>query len=329
MGVAVRIITTTMASFNAAAADVAGSKRKLQDIAPPADDDRLVLVDWDSKCVFEVPGHQKENENVRVTKNLGGVCHVCIEQDERRGIIVVEVTKLNSRMKVVLDGSCVLHDMFVTRGKMCIEIPSSRTLIFINDAPPAALQGACNVLCKHLNCILKSTSPSKSCANIIVPGTIGSRPAEQKQIAGRTEAKILKRSPTKTSEVTRSLGDGDLNGEQRQAVDAVMQGKNVFLTGGAGTGKSALLRFIIAKLEGKNCVVTASTGAAAHASNPHAHAHAHVHANVHAHLHASSRRRPTRRRRLRHRRHNLRLLPRPQRLLLPQRQSCSRTLPLQ
>jgi hypothetical protein len=251
-----------MASFNAAAADLPGTKRKMLDIAPAADDDRLVLVDWESKCVFEVPGHQKENAQVRATKNLGGVCRVCVEQDEKRGVIVLEVTKLNCRMKTMLDGSCIIHDMFVTKGKMCIEVPSTRTHIFINDAPPAALQSACKVLEKHLKCRLKSTSPGKTCANTVVPGAIGSRPGEQKQIDGRTEVKIVGRSPNKSGEITRSLGDSDLCADQRRAVDAVMQGKNVFLTGGAGTGKSALLRYIIAKLEGRSCVVTASTGAA-------------------------------------------------------------------
>jgi hypothetical protein len=249
-----------MASFNAAAADLVGSKRKLNDCVAAADDDRLILVDWESKCVIEVPGHQKENAQVRATKNLGGVCRVCIEQDEKRGIIVLEATKLNTRMKTVLDGSCVIHDMFVSKGKMCIEVPSTRTLVFLNDAPPAALHSACKTLEKHLKCRLKSTSPGKTCANTIVPGSIGSRPAEQKLIDGRTEVKIVKRSPTKPSEITRSLSDTDLCEEQRRAVDKVMQGKNMFLTGGAGTGKSALLRFIIAKLEGRGCIVTASTG---------------------------------------------------------------------
>jgi hypothetical protein len=211
--------------------------------------------------VFEIPGHQKENAQVRATKNLGGVCHVCVEQDERRGVIVLEVTKLNLRMKTVLDGSCIIHDMFVSKGKMCIEVPSSRTHVFISDAPPAALVGACKALEKHLKCRLKSTSPGKSCANTIVPGAIGSRPADHKQIDGRNEVKIVKRSPTKTGEVTRSLSDADLCDDQRRVVGAVQQGKNVFLTGGAGTGKSALLRYIIDKLEGRGCVVTASTGA--------------------------------------------------------------------
>jgi hypothetical protein len=255
-----------MASFNAAAADSLGTKRKLQDIAP-ADDDHLVLVEWDSKCVFEIPGHQKENAQVRATKNLGGVCHVCVEQDERRGVIVLEVTKLNLRMKTVLDGSCIIHDMFVSKGKMCIEVPSSRTHVFISDAPPAALVGACKALEKHLKCRLKSTSPGKSCANTIVPGAIGSRPADHKQIDGRSEVKIVKRSPTKTGEVTRSLSDADLCEDQRRVVGAVQQGKNVFLTGGAGTGKSALLRYIIDKLEGRGCIVTASTGASIRSVN--------------------------------------------------------------
>jgi hypothetical protein len=255
-----------MASFNAAAADLPGIKRKLQDIAP-ADDDRVILVDWESKCVFEIPGHQKENAQVRATKNLGGTCRVCIEQDERRGAIVLEVTKLNLRMKTVLDGSCIIHDMFVSKGKMCIEVPSTRTLVFVNDAPPTALLSACKALEKHLKCRMKSTSPGKTCANTIVPGSIGSRPGEQKQIDVRTEVKIMKRSPTKTSEITRTLSESDLHQDQKRAVDAVMQGKNVFLTGGAGTGKSALLRFIISKLEGRGCVVTASTGAQWHVTD--------------------------------------------------------------
>jgi hypothetical protein len=302
-----------MASFNAAVAELPGTKRKLQDIAP-ADDDRVILVDWESKCVFEIPGYQKENAQVRATKNLGGVCRVCVEQDERRGVIVLEVTKLNMRMKTVLDGSCVIHDMFISKGKMCIEVPSTRTHVFINDAPPAALQSACKTLEKHLKCRLKSTSPGKTCANTIVPGTIGSRPGEQKQIEGRAEVKIMKRSPTKSGEVTRSLADSDLCDDQRRAVDAVMQGKNVFLTGGAGTGKSALLRYIIAKLEGRGCIVTASTGNIARLTCQ----------TVMCNSFATRRSR-----RLRNRRNDLCFIPWPQHPVVPQWQSRRGALSLQ
>ena len=54
-----------------------------------------------------------------------------------------------------------------------------------------------------------------------------------------------------------------LNEEQRAAVRLVRRGRSVFITGGAGTGKSFLLRAIISELDPKNTYVTASTGIAA------------------------------------------------------------------
>ena len=60
-----------------------------------------------------------------------------------------------------------------------------------------------------------------------------------------------------------------LSEEQRQIVEVVNQGKSVFFTGSAGTGKSVLMRAIIAKLrdiyhkEPDRIAVTASTGLAA------------------------------------------------------------------
>jgi hypothetical protein len=60
---------------------------------------------------------------------------------------------------------------------------------------------------------------------------------------------------------------GILTSEQAQALEAVKAGHNIFLTGSAGTGKSYVLRHLIAALKrrhGNKAVhVTASTGAAA------------------------------------------------------------------
>lgn len=57
----------------------------------------------------------------------------------------------------------------------------------------------------------------------------------------------------------------NLTTDQQKALDAVSSGRNVFITGGAGTGKSYLLRAIVYSLmsAGKNVVVCAPTGIAA------------------------------------------------------------------
>ena len=56
-----------------------------------------------------------------------------------------------------------------------------------------------------------------------------------------------------------------LSREQREIVEAALQGKNVFFTGGAGVGKTRTLKVLVSELRraGKNVGVTASTGIAA------------------------------------------------------------------
>lgn len=59
-------------------------------------------------------------------------------------------------------------------------------------------------------------------------------------------------------------GDGaEFNEQQQAVVNSVRMGLNVFITGGAGTGKSYLLRKMISTLPPDVTFVTASTGAAA------------------------------------------------------------------
>lgn len=54
-----------------------------------------------------------------------------------------------------------------------------------------------------------------------------------------------------------------LNDEQNQVLKSCMDGRNIFFTGSAGTGKSFLLKKIISVLPPDGTVATASTGVAA------------------------------------------------------------------
>ena len=54
-----------------------------------------------------------------------------------------------------------------------------------------------------------------------------------------------------------------LSAEQLSALDLLRSGENVFLTGGAGSGKSFLIRYFMRELEPKLMPILASTGAAA------------------------------------------------------------------
>ena len=55
-----------------------------------------------------------------------------------------------------------------------------------------------------------------------------------------------------------------MTAEQRYVLECVRAGKNVFITGGAGTGKSFLIQKIIGVLPPDQTFITASTGVAAY-----------------------------------------------------------------
>lgn len=60
-----------------------------------------------------------------------------------------------------------------------------------------------------------------------------------------------------------SLTNVELSPEQSHALDLLRSGENVFLTGGAGSGKSFLIRHFMRELDPKQMPILASTGAAA------------------------------------------------------------------
>ena len=82
-----------------------------------------------------------------------------------------------------------------------------------------------------------------------------------------TESKPPSPSPQETSSALNQCTE-----EQREAIDAVLAGQTIFLTGPGGTGKSFLLKVLYEEFNktGKKMAVTAMTGCAALLLGPHA-----------------------------------------------------------
>ena len=84
-------------------------------------------------------------------------------------------------------------------------------------------------------------------------------------IASRLRSPQLKlphSAPVKTT-IPKPLNINDLSEEQQKVVQAVLSGESIFFTGGAGTGKSFLLKKLISLLPLSTTGITASTGIAA------------------------------------------------------------------
>jgi ATP-dependent DNA helicase PIF1 len=74
---------------------------------------------------------------------------------------------------------------------------------------------------------------------------------------------MTKKRPTKQPESNATQTNADLDDEQKIAFEVLESGENVFVTGGAGSGKSYLIRHFMNGYDKKTFPILASTGAAA------------------------------------------------------------------
>ncbi|XP_076181027.1 pif1 DNA helicase [Ptiloglossa arizonensis] len=99
----------------------------------------------------------------------------------------------------------------------------------------------------------KQKTVNMSRATITTPSPTALKKRKRSDENGIRAGKKLYENPTM----------GNITEEQAKVLDAVISGKNIFFTGSAGTGKSFLLRKIIAALPPDVTIATASTGVAA------------------------------------------------------------------
>ncbi|KAG7188576.1 hypothetical protein KM043_008207 [Ampulex compressa] len=212
-----------------------------------------------------------------------------IRNSLREICIEVRADKANDTTRLPLKSISVFNK-FMVEGKASIKFAEQNCTLFLSNAPSAQLINFLKTI------FIKMTGQTeKSTKNPLREQLLSNKPlggvqeispatsaevnkAKEKSMAA-SRATITTPSPgmvkkrKRVGENTPKLPTakklyenptvGNITEEQSRILDAVLGGKNVFFTGSAGTGKSFLLKRIIAALPPDVTMATASTGVAA------------------------------------------------------------------
>lgn len=209
-----------------------------------------------------------------------------IRNDARELFVEVSTEKTPSATRLMLR-DIVVHKKFMNEGKASIKFNRDKCMLYASNAPPGLLmnflrmlfikisgQESGNVAAKVQDVRTRMLSENPSKFEDISPVT-NLEVARAKKLAGLSRATPTTPSPpAKKRKFEQVSGDtkGDtsargnlmkkaaiepkddietqirLNDEQNEVLRACINGKNVFFTGSAGTGKSFLLKKIISVL---------------------------------------------------------------------------------
>lgn len=210
-----------------------------------------------------------------------------IRSDTRELFIEVSTEKAPTATRLSLR-DIVVHKKFMSEGKASIKFNRDKCMLYASNAPPGLLVNFLRTLFikmttgqdsgkpQDIRTRMLSDNPSKF--EDISPVT-NSEVAKAKKMAGLSRATPTTPSPTSKKRTFGQMGgDGTtknessakgnlmkkaniekaatadiepqirLNDEQNEVLRACINGKNVFFTGSAGTGKSFLLKKIISVL---------------------------------------------------------------------------------
>lgn len=211
-------------------------------------------------------------------------------RNEFREMFMEISTDKNAAIKLALKGINVFKK-FMAEGKASVKFQDAGCTLFISNAPPTNLVSFLRTI------FIKMTGDNEKSSNI----TPSKQTMRSKLLSGKAQAyeeispvtvadihnaksKLSKSTVTtpsppskkrKIDETVRGPAPKklyspspltvtcSLNPEQQRVLEACLGGKNIFFTGSAGTGKSFLLKRIVAALPPDVTVPTASTGVAA------------------------------------------------------------------
>lgn len=224
-----------------------------------------------------------------------------IRSDTREIFVEVSTQKAPTANRFLLR-DILVHKKFMNEGKASIKFNGDKCMLYVSNAPPGLLMNFLRTLFikmtsvngqdqaqmqKDLRARMMNDNPSKfedispvtnlevarakkmACISRATP-TTPSPPAKKRRFEqvskGGKDDPSAKGNLMKKANVETSLTiepEIRLNDEQNQVLKACINGKNIFFTGSAGTGKSFLLKKIISVLPPDGTVATASTGVAA------------------------------------------------------------------
>lgn len=224
-----------------------------------------------------------------------------IRSDTREIFIEVSTEKAPTANRFLLR-DILVHKKFMNEGKASIKFNREKCMLYASNAPPGLLMNFlrtlfikmtsadgqdANQITKDIRTRMMNENPSKfeeispvtnlelarakklACVSRATP-TTPSPTAKKRRFdelnrgtkdESSAKGNIMKRAnieqPVKAEPEVR------LNDEQNEVLRACINGKNIFFTGSAGTGKSFLLKKIVSVLPPDGTVATASTGVAA------------------------------------------------------------------